>query len=190
MWWPRGNAAHNAAAAASGHEHGVIHAWSSTSAPAPGPAPLPLHPHCSPYLFCTSSAAPRLPAVEPGTERQWIFWLRSGVRLRASQLNSHCRPNWKVESVQRERRGSSSWTCAGQCRDKVSAGRRSAGLKEQRRAGQREPARREDCSAGRRSADALAHAHAQANAAAAQVVQHGCSTGGRQGRVCSAPRPR
>lgn len=43
----------------------------------------------------------------PGTERQWIFWFFSGVMLRASQLNSHCRLNWKVDSVQRDMRGSS-----------------------------------------------------------------------------------
>jgi hypothetical protein len=47
----------------------------------------------STHLLLSCSPVPRLPAVDPGTDRQWIFWFFSGVRFWASQLNSHWRLN-------------------------------------------------------------------------------------------------
>ena len=63
----------------------------------------------------TNRICPRLLRLRPsdavpGSETQWIFWPRTGARLRASHENSQSRPNCVVASVQREKRASSGCT--------------------------------------------------------------------------------
>ena len=68
-----------------------------------------------------------LPAVDPtptlkpggelemltGTDRQWIFWLRVGVMLRASQAICQSRLNWRVDRSHLDSALSSGCTCEG-----------------------------------------------------------------------------